>query len=131
MANYTLLDMCGRKAIYTPNVKWEQIETLLKAIHNSRWGSTRLEVEDINAVDLGPTLLDLIMENGWYLITMMEVTEDDEIVRSYYNPNIELEMIEIGGNEWGTTQLIRDFDLVLQIFKEFYETGDVSREILD
>ncbi|WP_077928289.1 DUF6911 family protein [Wohlfahrtiimonas populi] len=131
MTNYTLVDMCPRKAIHTHNVKWEQIEILLKAIHNSKWGSISLEVEDINAVDLGPTDLNLKIENGWYLITLMEVTENDEEVRSYYKPDPNYKMVEILGYEWSSTQLIRDFDLVLQIFKEFYETGDVSKDILD
>lgn len=131
MGKYTLVDCSGKKAIYIKNVTWQRIVEELSAIRNGHYGALELETEYVHS-DVGIHNLSLSMENGWYLITLLESTEEKaDLVRSYYKPDPNYKMIEIGGNNWSSTQLIRDFDLVLQIFKEFYETGDVSKDILD
>ncbi len=35
------------------------------------------------------------------------------------------------GNYWPKRQLTKDFDLVVRIFKEFFDTGNVSMDLLN
>lgn len=113
------------------NADWFDISSCLKTVRDS-YGNVRLEKdEEEKEIDLGAYFLDVLVENSWYLITLLEVTEDGTEVRSYYKPDPNYKIIELNGNKWSTTQLTQDFNLVLQCFKEFYETGDVSKDILD
>ena len=39
--------------------------------------------------------------------------------------------IQIYGDYWSENQLTNDFDLVVRTFKEFFDTGNVSADILN
>lgn len=75
--------------------------------------------------------MQLESDNKRYLMTLLEITEDDTVVRAYDNPTAPAEMVDILGDSWDARQLTDDFKLVVRLFKEFFETGNVSREWLD
>jgi hypothetical protein len=41
------------------------------------------------------------------------------------------EKVLILGDYWPASQLTKDFDLVVKIFKEFFDTGNVSTDLLN
>lgn len=92
-------------------------------------GSVDLEITD--APDVAPFNMSVAADRGNYLVTLLETTEDDSDVRFYSNPMASAEMVEILGNDWDARHLTRDFDLVCNLFKEFFDTGDVSRQWLN
>ncbi|WP_434134259.1 DUF6911 family protein [Dickeya zeae] len=80
---------------------------------------------------VGPVNIDVSTEEGFYLITLLEYSENDSDVRSYWNMSKSDNRVIVFGNYWPERQLIRDFDLVVMIFKEFFVTGNVSKDLLD
>lgn len=92
-------------------------------------GSVDLEITD--APDIAPYNMSVAADNGNFLVSLLETTEDDSDVRTYSNPTANAEMVEILGNDWDARHLTSDFDFVCNLVKEFFETGDVSRQWLN
>jgi hypothetical protein len=84
----------------------------------------------INPPEPGPISIFLESDNNTYLITLLEDVGDDLDVRAYDNPTATAKMVEVLGDYWDARMLTDDFDLVVRLFKEFFETGDVSRDWL-
>ena len=106
---------------------WDDICSTLRVLKEGRG---TFDIRLIDAPDPGPISMQLRAEKRKYLVTLLEASEDDTEVRDYTNPNAPHEMVEILGDRWDARFLVDDFDLVLTFFKEFFETGDVSRERL-
>lgn len=106
---------------------WESIRCHLVKLEKQ---SGTLCLDLVDAPDPGPVSMQLIAEGGNYVITILQATEDDTFVRSYTNPSATAEMVEVLGDRWDARQLTQDFDLVLNLFKMFSETGDVSAALL-
>jgi len=85
----------------------------------------------IDGPELGPICMQLESDKKRYLMTLLEVTEDDTSVRAYDNPTASAEMVDILGDSWDARQLTDDFNLVIMLFKEFFEKGDVSHQWLN
>jgi hypothetical protein len=76
-------------------------------------------------------MLQVRAESGHYLLTLGEETDDDYKVRFYWDPSLTNDKLLILGDYWSERQLIKDYDLVIKIFKEFFDTGNVSADILN
>ena len=74
--------------------------------------------------------LQLIAENDYYLITLSEIIDDEYQVRTFCNPLADEKEINILGDRWPLKMLTRDFSFVIKIFKEFFDVGNVSTELL-
>lgn len=107
---------------------WEDVRQYLVNLEENA-GTVRLHLVD--APDPGPISIQLRSENKMYLVTLLEATEDGTDVREYYNPIARAEMVDILGDRWDARQLISDFNLVVVLLKEFFETGDVSHQLLN
>lgn len=90
-----------------------------------------VEISIADEPEFGPMSIELTSENKRYLVTLLEATEDGSDVRIFTNPIATTEMIDILGNSWDARSITEDFGLVVMMFKEFYETGDVSRQWLN
>lgn len=90
-------------------------------------GSVTLERLDN---DIGPTCLQVLGENGLYLLTLDDDDGEEVIVRSYDNKCVRYEMIQILGDNWDSRLLLDNALLLKKAFKEFYETGDISQKLL-
>ena len=108
---------------------WVDIEESLSRLTKSD-GSIGLSV--IDAPDIGPDSLEVRAEKQKYLVTMLDnITEDDDEVRTlFFKEKKGLPQIDILGDYWDPQLVTDDLDLVISIFKEFYETGNVSQDIL-
>lgn len=112
------------------------------SVETACWESTRchlvklekqsgtLCLDVVDAPNPGPVSMQVIAESGKYVITILQAIERDTFVRTYTNPSATAEMVEVLGDRWDARQLTRDFDLVLNLFKMFSETGDVPAALL-
>jgi hypothetical protein len=74
--------------------------------------------------------MQLASENGIYLVTLLQATEDDTYVRSYNNTSAPAKMVEVLGDFWDARQLTNNFSLVVTLFETFCEKGDVPLDWL-
>ncbi|MCP1108555.1 hypothetical protein M6G53_24675 [Serratia nevei] len=129
MMNYELSRLCtGEKYVRNESPLWSDVLDFLNALKNSS-GSVNIRI--INAPDVGPERLSVEAENGFYLVTLLEYDESGGDVRSIWDQTSSGESVMILGNYWPERQLTKDFDLVVRIFKEFFDTGNVSTELLN
>lgn len=97
---------------------WAEISPILFALKD---GAGTVGLDLIDAPDPGPASMQVAAAKKNYLVTLFETTEDDSCVRSYTNTCAAAEMVDILGDFW---------DLILRLFQEFCDTGDVSRQWL-
>lgn len=118
----------GEKYASKESPDLSDIVSYLKVLER-KGGCVRLTI--LNAKDIGPERLSVEADDGFYLITLLEYDDNDSNVRSYsIHPKSEREIL-IRGYYWPENQLTTNFDLVVDIFKEFFETGNVSIERLN
>jgi hypothetical protein len=106
---------------------WDDIRPYLIKLENQ---AGALDVDLVDPVDPGPIGMQLASENGVYLVTLLQATDDDTYVRSYHNTSAPAKMVEVLGNFWDARQLTNDFSLVITWFKEFCEKGDIPLDWL-
>ncbi|WP_313656157.1 DUF6911 family protein [Pantoea sp.] len=107
---------------------WEQVEEYLIKLEGEA-GTLTLVVLD--GADVGPDMLQVRAENGNYMLTLGEETDDDYRVRFYWDQSRPNDKLLILGDYWSGQQLTKDFELVVRVFKEFFDTGNVSGDILN
>ncbi|MGV7959710.1 hypothetical protein QPK13_00870 [Photorhabdus tasmaniensis] len=106
---------------------WSHIKQAIVNLKNQS-GTVTLDVTDnITSAEM----LQVRTEDGCYLLTLGEVVEDEYNVRSYWDPEGPDKKINILGDYWPARQLTKDFDFVVKVFKEFFDTGNVSKELLN
>ena len=110
------------------------LSNLKKTLNRS--GSVSLAV--IDGPEIGPQLLQVEIEGGKFLLALGEDDGDDYNVRNYVQTEKELnasstepEKIKILGNYWDKHLICTDKEKVCAVFEEFFETGDVSKDILN
>jgi len=128
--NYELSRLCdGEKYVRKDSPLWSDVIDFLNTL-KKRGGSVHIRF--INAPDIGPEILSVEAESGFYLVTLLEYDESGGDVRSIWDKTSSSEgQIMVRGNYWPERQLTKNFDLVVRIFKEFFDTGNVSTELLN
>ena len=106
---------------------WVTIERLLEGI---RYGSGSVNLHRMDAPDVGPQKLQVQSEYSQYMLTLGENTVDDYEVRTYDNGQGMNGLVGFGGEPFPACSVFSDFHIVLRAFREFFDTGDVSRELL-
>lgn len=121
--SWTLAGKGGNKKISS----WDDIERCLYLLKDME-GTLTLDI--INSDENEAEMLQLRTEKGFYFMTLSGVRDDEYVVRTYNDlsqPNIEIMIL---GDDWPAQQVTRDFNLVVRIFKEFFDTGNVSKDLL-
>lgn len=108
-------------------VDWSIVDQKLSEIF-AVGGSVMLALEEEH--ETGPHSLEVLIEHDLYLLSLLEYLPDSSNVRSYTNLAGAGKMIEIGGNLWSDLLLCSDFSIVKNAFVEFFQTGDVSKDVL-
>lgn len=112
--------------VVTSDVAWEKVQSALEKLKQEN-SVLYLEVEVMPKS--GPWRLDIrSSDDGYYSIMLAEV--DRQGPRIYRNPKTVGKIVEIGGYDIIDDSLTQDFELVKRVVKEFFETGDVSKDIL-
>ena len=127
---YELSRLCsGEKYVKTKSPTWSDVLFFLKKLESSSGG---VYIRIIDPSEFGPERLSVEGENGFYLVTLLEYDESGGDVRSIWDDtSSSKENIIILGNYWPKRQLTKDFDQVTRIFKEFFDTGNVSTDVLN
>ncbi|WP_249040113.1 DUF6911 family protein [Enterobacter roggenkampii] len=104
---------------------WEDIVNLLAKVHLF---SGCVTVDRLDCEGYLISEVQVRMEKGFYLVTFLN--EDDEImsITDLTQPD---EKVLIFGDYWPASQLKKNYDLVVRIFREFFDTGNVSKELLN
>lgn len=76
--------------------------------------------------------LQVRSENGASIITLGAETEGDYEVRTVSNNTrqVDMESVTILGDVWDQKMICYDSKIVVSVFKEFYETCEVSSNLL-
>jgi len=108
---------------------WSDIESSLKRLSYLN-GSIGLSV--IDGEDIGADFLEVRADTQHYLVTLLENTiDDEEEVRTlFFKEKQNFAQIQILGDYYDSTMITDDLDLVVRIFKDFFDSGNVSYDIL-
>ncbi|GAA3579170.1 hypothetical protein GCM10023078_03790 [Gibbsiella greigii] len=122
--SWTLYETGGNKQISN----WDMVLNRFKQIQG-RKGTLTLDI--LNSDDDGVETLQVRTENGYYLITLGEIVEDEYQVRTYWDSSKPDTGMVILGDYWPESQLTKDCEFIVKILKEFFDTGNVSKELLN
>lgn len=122
--SWTLGETGGNKQISN----WDMVLNQFKLIQGKK-GTLTLDIQ--NSGDNSAEMLQIRTENGYYLITLGEIFEDEYQVRTYWDSSKPDTKMVILGDYWPESQLTKDCGLIVKILKEFFDTGNVSKELLN
>lgn len=105
---------------------WSDVEDRLERVRSR--GSVGLDILD--APEIGPQSLQVFCDRPGFLLMLGELSAEDHHVRTFSNPDTAPGTVEILGNSWDARMICRDFSLVKTVFREFFDTCDVSRAVL-
>jgi hypothetical protein len=106
---------------------WQDVDFHLGEIEGGK-GTLTLNV--VGGPNVGPQFLQVISDDGKYLLSLGVDDGADYVVRSYLNPRIKGMEYELLGNIWGGELVCLDFSIVREAFEQFFLTGDVSSNLL-
>lgn len=121
--SWTLKGYGGNKQVST----WSDILNQLEQLQG-REGTLTLDM--LMRSESGAEMLQVRTENGYYLMTLGEIFEDEYQVRTYWDPSGNDDEVMILGDCWPIRQITENFDIVVKVFKEFTCTGNVSKKYL-
>lgn len=121
--SWTLDEIGGNKQI-------QNLDMVLNQFKQIKGKKGTLTLDILNSSDDSAELLQIRTENGYYLITLGEIVEDEYQVRTYWDSSKPDTGIMILGDYWPESQLTKDSEFIVKILKEFFDTGNVSKEFL-
>lgn len=65
-----------------------------------------------------------------YILMLGQDEVDDYVVRTLFFPDHPVEQVEILGDYWDSRTVTTDLELVTRVFKEFFETRNVSADLM-
>ena len=103
---------------------WDDLCNALEALKEE----AQVILRPIPVPENGPTRFDIEGENGYFFPGILEA---DGEIRQYIDLDaVGKDPIEIGGYNYSAMMVTQDYDLIVRMVKEFYETGNVSRDLL-
>jgi hypothetical protein len=107
---------------------WNDIYlTLEKVLSHS--GTVTLDI--INAPEIGPQSLQVQSDGGFSVLFLGENSSEDYEVRTFNGSPREAEQTFILGNIWNSNLICADSEVIVKIFHDFFELGDVSHDLLN
>jgi hypothetical protein len=116
-----------------PRPSWSDVEQHLEAAASAEADTLGLDI--LNAAEVGPRSLAVYCASGRFCVTLWAATADDHNVR-VLNPIFVKSSASMTPRDmthpdfFPTNAICDDFNLIKRIVKEFFETGDVSRDLL-
>lgn len=110
---------------------WAEVETVLDSVRRYS-GTATLRI--VNPPDIGPERVEAPADDGKFLVSLLEYTEDDWDIRSHTDHAVGPDVsgkANILGDFWHPRMVTTDFAIVMAAFREFFETGNVSETLLD
>lgn len=113
----------GKDEVHNPS--WETIGKFLMKFQE---GINQLELGWYEVEKSSSWLVNGLFvqgDNGLYQPSWYYLDRTPRIM-DYKNPNADDSWVELGPYEYPSEILTDDFDLIVSMFKEFYETGEVK-----
>jgi hypothetical protein len=108
--------------------RWPLVEHFLNQLE-FRTGSVELDISDKPGE--GAYLLDVVGEEGKYYPELLyRLPDGHPQSRVYDDKSKGTDLVDVRGESYFDCNVIEDFALIYRMFKEFYETGSVSEELL-
>jgi hypothetical protein len=115
-----------------PIIKNPSIDDVMNYLVNFQDKNGRLILSNNQEENLKPYSMSLYSDNKRYLVLFSTITEDGDIeVRTFNDKSGSREFIPILGEQFALASTTKNFYLVIKVFNEFLQIGDVSRELLD
>ncbi len=111
----------------TVNPTWDEVERSLARVWSDD-GCVTLDVQ--HPPEVGPALLQVRIDHQRAVIMFGVNTATDHDVRSYSSGRDPTYQVAILGDFWSDAGVCRQYDIVLQVFRQFFDVGDVSTELL-
>jgi hypothetical protein len=111
-----------------PRPSWSDVEQHLEAAASAERGTVGLDI--VNAAEVGPQSLQVCCALGEFSVTLGELIPDDYRVRELNPAYVKSGGSTIASDFFPTGAVCEDFSLVKRIVREFFETGNVSRDLL-
>lgn len=125
------LDGCDEIRTQLPLINQPSITELINHLTILKVRDGVLALSNDQEDNYKPYELTLYSDNHNYLVMMVTMLPDSDIeVRTFDTGLRTKELMPMLGEPYGAWSIIQDFDLVIQVFKEFLVTGDVSRKLL-
>jgi hypothetical protein len=113
---------------YQRNPRWPLVEHFLNQLE-FRTGSVELDISDKPGE--GAYLIKVVGEEGKYYPSLLYREADGDVqLRVYDDKNKGTEQIDVRGEPYYDCNVVHDFAPILCMFKEFYDTGNVSLDLL-
>lgn len=117
-------DCCGGNQ----NVSsWTDVLLKLKEVLEHS-GTVTLDI--IDAPEIGPVSLQVRSENGYSFLSLGENLYGDYNVRIFNDGSNDVKPIVILGDKWNSNSICADPEYVVNIFQEFFSTGNVPTNLL-
>ena len=115
----------GEKFIDNPT--WSQTRELLEEL-NGGFGQFDLEWYEAHKSGGMESLTGIFVEggDGWYRPDLSFDTKDGPQIRAYKNPKADDSWVELAGYEYPLEVVTDDFNLIIKMVGEFYESGTVK-----
>lgn len=113
---------------YQRDPGWPLIEHFLNQLQ-FRTGSVELEIPKKSSE--GAYLLDVVGDEGKYYPELLyRLPDGHPQSRVYDDKSKGTDLVDVRGESYYECNVIEDFALIHRMFKEFYETGSVSEDLL-
>jgi len=112
--------------------EWKEIVNGLNSL--LKVGKGRIELSILTDKDELNSSLSMWVENNYMKLLMFESESEEneeDTIRSYWSGDISKGVIIMNDEEVSPLALTQDRVLVKDIFKSFFETGNVSEDILE
>jgi hypothetical protein len=122
------LDDSIQDAGYQRNPRWPLVEHLLYQL-KFRAGSVELDISDKSGE--GAFLINVLGDEDKYYPTLLYRKADGNVeIRVHDDKKKGTEPVTLRRDSHYACNICEDFSLIHRMFKEFYDTGDVSEELL-
>jgi hypothetical protein len=119
-------------SVRLPIITNPSIDDMMSYLINFRDKNGTLILFNNQEEKLKPYKMSLYSDSKRYLILFTTSMEDGDIdVRTLNDGSGSKEFIPMLGEPFAAASVTKDFSLVIEVFKAFLETGDVSRDLLN
>ncbi|MBS9427527.1 DUF6911 family protein [Photorhabdus akhurstii] len=126
-----ILTCLGEREQLSPVIRPSE-QDLYRLLEYMRDRTGVLTIRNNFADESGPYQLSLYSQDNNYLLLLSEFDiEGEHNVRTPNNDNASGNCIDILGEMHSDKTLVQNFDFIYRVFKEFFNTGNVSKELLN
>lgn len=119
----------GEPGVNVNEPVWDRIEKDIRSAYKNGGG---VSMEIAKDVEVGVRSLQLRADPGRYLLLGSVWNGDRGIPVRWRNPEGTFEhgTIDIAGDEWDARSVLSDLFIAIRVFREVFETGELSQDTL-